>query len=405
MVYLREFRATNFRSLKEVHLKDLPDLVLFYGHNEAGKSNVLRALQRGLAVLSSFPPEEVFEGSEFSFDDEQLRSHQRQFRQDVTRGESSLELAISLQSNQGSGYFSIHMTEDSITFGQVLVGQVRVSQPVSRFDSHFELLSSLTRCGFAICEAERRFLREVLTFEGGGPVRAHPNGDNLKSVLFEAANSTNAEMRRRYRDIFLPRCSSGPFQDIEGPSPAIGSERELALLVEEQPIECRGSGYQQWVLMHGILAFSGAEIGAIEEPEAHLSASSQYEIARALRETIASDAGPHQLFITSHSPLLIEASPEKVWYEVSREEKATRVERRQDAAALSSLFPGFQPVEQPDQAMRLDLGNVLRLSDSAVRHLNARPGSYLYSSEDTLPVRALRLISAETMHDYLTETP
>jgi hypothetical protein len=405
MVYVREFRATNFRSLRNLHLADLPDLVLLYGQNEAGKSNVLRALQRGLAILSSFPPEQIFEGSEFEFDNEELRTHQRRFREDVTRRESALELALTLESSAGSGQFSIRVTENSITLGQVIVGSVRVHQPISRFDSSFALLTLLTQAGFAICEAERRFLREILTFEGGGPVQAHPNGDNLKSVLFEAANSTDAELRRQYRETFLPRCSSGPFQGIEGPSPAIGLDRELALLVEEQPIECRGSGYQQWVLMNGILVFSGAEIGAIEEPEAHLSSSSQDEIARALRQTISSEAGPHQLFITSHSPLLIEASPEKIWYEVSREGDGTRIERHQDAASLSSLFPGFQPVKQPDQAMRLDLGNVLRLSDSAVRHLNARPGSYLYSSEDTEPVRALRLISAETMHDYLTETP
>lgn len=41
MLRLKSFRAKNLRSWAEVEITDLPDIVLFYGDNDSGKSNLL----------------------------------------------------------------------------------------------------------------------------------------------------------------------------------------------------------------------------------------------------------------------------------------------------------------------------------------------------------------------------
>jgi energy-coupling factor transporter ATP-binding protein EcfA2 len=403
MAFIRSFKARNFRTLVELELDDLPNLVLLYGPNEAGKSNLVRAMQRALSTLGRFSPEDIYEGSRLRLDELETAEYRREFQLDVTKGNNDIELAVTLDNAEGSGHFSLSLSESSITLGQVIVQGSRLDQPSSRYDDHYRLLSSLSQCGFAICESERRFLRETLTFEAATSSGfSHPNGDNLKSVLFEAANSPDSKLRGKFRERFLPLCSSGPFKGVGAPTPALNKSREVSLLVEDLPIECRGSGYQQWVLIHGILTFSGAKIGAIEEPEAHLSAASQYEMAAALRQIVESETETQQLFVTSHSPHMIEASGSGVWFEVARVGTSTKVNRREDPQGLEKHFPEFHLNDAPDTPMRLDFGNVVKLSDSAVRHLNSSPGTYFYAAEDTEPVRSLRLIPSESMHEYLS---
>lgn len=60
MFRIRAFSARNFRSLRQVELgnvsaepgpKDLPPVVLLYGQNGAGKSNVIDAIATFVAIL------------------------------------------------------------------------------------------------------------------------------------------------------------------------------------------------------------------------------------------------------------------------------------------------------------------------------------------------------------------
>ncbi len=54
MIRLKDIHAENFRSLADVRLTDLPPVVLFYGENNTGKSNLLRAVSTFLRLASWF---------------------------------------------------------------------------------------------------------------------------------------------------------------------------------------------------------------------------------------------------------------------------------------------------------------------------------------------------------------
>lgn len=401
MFAIRTLSAKNYRTLKDLSVENLPDLVLLYGENEAGKSNVLSAIRTFFELLYlAWEQEGLHEKFEWS---PQEDAFVQNTPKNISYGEAAYELAAGLSARGQTFSFRFEVTPYRVRVLDAIGPGGRIQRSDGSNESGWKALEEAIRGGFSVCEAERRFRPEWLSVSDTDS-GAHPNRDNLKSVLFAAANSMEASLRHLFQEGFQGRAVSGTFAEMAPPTPALGTNREIALLLEGKPAEARGSGCQQWLLMNGILTFSGAVVGAIEEPEAHLSSSSQAEVAKLLKGYLSDDFAPHQLFVTSHSSLLLDASPDRTWFRVTKENGATTMIRHQDATELDRVFPEM-PLRNPSVPMRLDLGGVVRLTEGAIRHLNAKPGTYLYGTEDLEPVRSVRLIPEEAMDDYLSGAP
>lgn len=86
-------RVRNFRSIRELTIDNLPDIVVFHGENGTGKSNILRAIERAIVWGSNA----IGAGSRAEstlIEAEQLPHTTGLFPSDVTAGQSELRIGL-----------------------------------------------------------------------------------------------------------------------------------------------------------------------------------------------------------------------------------------------------------------------------------------------------------------------
>jgi hypothetical protein len=129
----------------------------------------------------------------------------------------------------------------------------------------------------------------------------------LRDALFDAKESREIAMTRRW-ELFVEAMKQ--FEPILGPGrfdTAFDRKSNQADLVFDSgdmrvPVDLLGSGVQQIVALLGQLLMTPTTLVGIEEPELNLRYTLQKQLLKALQEVTASEYGPEQLFLTSHSP-------------------------------------------------------------------------------------------------------
>ena len=130
---------------------------------------------------------------------------------------------------------------------------------------------------------------------------------NIALTLYDAKESLDPNHYRRW-ELFSRLMQR--FDDVLGPGELVPVyDRHLgeAILAFQTartriPLDLLGTGVQQLVHVVALLLLSNATIVAIEEPELNLRYTLQQRLRELFEEIVASDAGPSQIFITSHSP-------------------------------------------------------------------------------------------------------
>jgi ABC-type cobalamin/Fe3+-siderophores transport system ATPase subunit len=130
---------------------------------------------------------------------------------------------------------------------------------------------------------------------------------SLRDALFDAKESLEVTMIRRW-ELFVEAMQQ--FEPILGPGrfeTAFYRQSSQADLVFDSgdmrvPVYLLGSGVQQIVALLGQLLMTPATLVSIEEPELNLRYTLQKQLLKAFQEITASEHGPEQLFLTSHSP-------------------------------------------------------------------------------------------------------
>lgn len=439
MFRLVGFEARDFRSLKRVSLgtlnsidpEPLPSVVLIYGLNDVGKSNILRAVECWCVLARAFlleqPPSNLVLPLEEGVDpwnalpDLPLRAA---FRDEMTQLTLSGEL--SLKSSTGAETSDLFVTltfELELDFSgpedrpQVEARLVKATYrkdlaPSSTRNMYLlpgltdkELLDVEQRVQPAFDQLEasrvRGELKKVLKSPWvrlGADRRWHQeapleqsrswswllpaDGRDLKTRLFRARNSTERKQRDLFSKTFGKLIEGEPFL-MKEPSTSLNEQGKVELLIDDKLIEQRGSGPQQWTLMASMLSLSGAGIAGVEEPEINMAWGAQQSVCRMLLEAVRQNEAPWQLWVTSHSPVMFELhqnAPNNIeWFQASREDQVTTITRwrgKSSEHALMEIIPWMlkNPRLPKPGSVLLYPQNFIQLGDDAIETLQVKTG-------------------------------
>lgn len=443
---LTSFVARDFLSLRDVQLEDLPPVVLLYGENDTGKSNLIQAVGVWLRIaqaLALATPKlckrrDLSErGLEFGL----YETYEPDWSEDAPPdAPSPLEILgpnPDALFRYGSDQFELEgevlvtaSTDDERRYkfgfrvGREYGGRFHCTVRTAiwpdgrKFDQPWlldeallnedaEALRGALQSPWQQIGAERRFDEESLPRE---PIDdwdkpLDPTGRNLKLRLFRAANNFQADQRKLFRERFAPLLTRRPFA-LPEPLLVVAADGKLELLLGDNPVEHRGSGPQQWALIAGLLAMSQAAVAGLEEPEAHLSWATQQQIAEILGNLVFDQScPPYQLFVSTHSHLTLDMCLENNgYYKITLQNGETRIEQSADLKEIRARF-ATPPIEEPLisglRPRRLLPANLVRLSEDAVKHINATVDEKLFEIKEE--DGSLRLVTAKWMYEVLSD--
>lgn len=432
MFTISEFRAQNFRSLGDVHLQGLGNVVLLYGENNAGKSNVLRAVGAFLRVLDHML-DEVTSGQPLYWAEGAVPAHrferkvaerllgghaEAQFKDGATSAELSGVLKVT---PNGHGAAEVGFTlqlalrersrdpnEDYPLDIRLLVsgswpGVEKSAESIPASNPVLLALRTKLRKGWMRIGADRRYHEELLGATGSEEeeVPIQSNGEGLLTRLFRAYAGVDLDNLALFNDRFVPLLK-GIF-DIGTPRVAM-RESTLALWIGRRAVQDYGSGAQQWALIAGMMTMSEASIVGLEEPEANLSFTAQKKVGEALVRAVLSPAVPHQMFITSHVPTMLDVANDSTCFELVRGAEGTLAVRYENSKELrQKRFAQGPPGEAKPGSMRIYAGNVVWLPPDIAEHMGASVGSFVYPLLG--PPGEIKLLGEERYYSILAESP
>lgn len=157
------------------------------------------------------------------------------------------------------------------------------------------------------------------------------DGSNLSQVL-HTINSNDRELFARieaFVQAALP--DVGRLQ-----TPLFGAQTEIHFKAPEgymARLHDMGGGIEQLLMIATVLLTkSDVHTLCVEEPESHLHAGAQRFLMERLYQ------GDRQVFVTTHSPTLVNSPRPKSIYQVQYEKNRTRISRLGDADSLSDLL-------------------------------------------------------------------
>jgi len=386
---LQSLHLTDWRSIPnaELHFEQgVP--ALFYGENDAGKSNLLAGVEAFGQLFSALVATGVGAGGNLYWFEHQP-------------GQAPSDDAFELAHPVRHGTTHATLTGTLLdTRGRQLTVQFVITNDLEP-DDRSKRVVQVERVDGRLPKAPLRVVRigegrswheEFLSRAAGSDVDVlvEPNGLDTKLALFRYANHTRVDRRSRFES-FQRLVSQSPF-GIPAPTLALGDALDIQILIEDRPVEERGAGVQQWVLAAAMVAVSEPDVILFEEPETHLSWKAQQHLASLIQEF----SRERVVLVASHSPHLSNiVGNEGKWYEVVRERAETIVTLRRGSDALWSSFQlSLEPEPDTTDPRKLTLfpGNLLRLHDKGVAHLGIKEGDAVVASlaeESTLRIESL----------------
>ncbi len=356
-VKLQQFEVKGYKNLtRTVTFGPLGRINVIHGENNVGKSNLLQAMDLYFRLLElehsrstrarvkppvfnqlGHPIDEIFNfanlaplemGGTFCFTAEQ----QKRFGLEPL-GVETVEIYIQA-SLQAEGV--------TVRIGPVTSGMTgNMLRQILTFLSKTRLLQAgKTSNRFVLLGVDRRLMIEDTT-----PANLRIVPQALRDALFDAKESREAVIARRW-ELFVEAMKQ--FEPILGPgwfSTSFDRPNNRADLVLDRgdvriPVDLLGSGVQQIVALLGQLLLTPATLVGIEEPELNLRYTLQKQLLGALQEIVASEYGPGQLFLSSHSPAF---EAEEHFFGMEIEDGAPVLTRR--PRALARTYTGTRDEE------------------------------------------------------------
>lgn len=321
---IQSFQVTGFANFAEpLILGPLDDVNVLYGPNNVGKSNVLRALETFLRVLGA--------GEAVTRPQVEL----------LDRPDEAMSTALAAAFNRSNPVPVIFEVVWRLNEADLEAYGIFPERPCGRVAVTLELrpLSRTVECrvlkwmlndldistmdrgkdaaviGFG--QQLRRLLADARPFQFEKPVLPCTRvGDTpgfpqaLRDALFDARQSLQPEARKRWT-LFAELASTlsgelGAGQWETTFSRATG-KADLIYLQEDCPmvLEAMSAGVQRFVSLLGQLALANESYVCLEEPEWRLSPELQKRFLKLARRVLRAGVGPRQLFITSHSPVVV----------------------------------------------------------------------------------------------------
>ncbi|HEU4752642.1 MAG TPA: AAA family ATPase [Armatimonadota bacterium] len=320
---LRSLTLSGFTNFREpVAFGPLDDLNVVYGPSNAGKSNLLRAIELYLRLLGA--------GEGVSKSQPQILDNPERETAALLEGltEKPLTFSAEWQISEKA------LQENNLTPEQPFSRLVTLLElrPANR---SFELRVQKWIVGdqdFAAVEKEqdprgvqfaqqlRRLVADARPFLFEKPVLPQawlgqaPElfPQRLRDLLFDARQSTNQEQRRRW--MLFSRLAAS-FQEELGEGSwettfdrSTGAADLVYLRGEEVlKLERMGAGIQRLAALLAELCLAQERIVCAEEPECRLSPELQRRFCAMAARVIEAGVGPRQLFVSTHSPLIAAA--------------------------------------------------------------------------------------------------
>ncbi len=344
----------NFRSIRKLELKDIPDVAVFYGENGTGKSNILRAVHLAWECVAAAAGGRAVAARPDAPLGTTLTPRlaiEVEFGSDSFRARGWTTEAVSLDCHvDGSGTVILQSLTATLvdTSGRAKVFSRPADQQLftelaklngnsPAVQMYGEWLSALT------ATQANRFTR--ITDPREREKRAAGDADvpelaalgEIETAAMRAVTDPDAEMPERL-ERFLQlmqtelRRDRGRAVSLLGGVAALQEVRKVHGRAVGFPLESLGLGARHLYSIVGAVILSGARVVAIDEPEAHLHAPTSGRALRGLLLKLLPDP-VHQLFVATHSEQF-DLNPEG-FYEVTwTEEEGTKAEWRTDLVDL-----------------------------------------------------------------------
>jgi len=355
-------KVSGYRSLYDVELSDLPDVIVFHGKNGTGKSNLMRVpglVLRWFGSTWAHPTREQPVLLNYPNADEQFGLRPSDFshgREPVLRVELEVELGSAVAR-------SVEHTDESLGRLRLAFVAEDVARGIRMWCKSATLGQDSLASGFELMQTNPRlhdfFARQGLLLHyrayrsiGHEPAK-NVDGDLAQTFqrrMFAVHIDSDIGRRRQLQRLgqrlgeigALP--GDGPIELAPGLDKRF-NEHQLQVAVPgvgDVPLENLGTGQQQLIMMTADALVERRPILQLEEPEAHLHADLMEAFARFLR-TEAEIAGPEspidQIWLSTHHHAFAIA-PE--YFEVTHDPEAgTKVQRRDRAYATRHFYePG-----------------------------------------------------------------
>jgi AAA15 family ATPase/GTPase len=346
-MYIRQLSVANYRSLKNVSIGSLSPLVVLYGNNDTGKSNVLSLLelifrQKYFEDITEVPGGEelppkrlggFWRGEIDNFSDNfyQCRNDPITFSINIRFHRQEIRTIRSLPKEFLNGLSANDRFDHLLIEGQIEpigADRARMSLLNAQFDQkkfyddnlpdaskflpEFKLNSTQARDvfdkimgmldGAFLRVPTGRFLSAEKEFPRSQEADLAPG--SFKNWLFQASIHRNRE--QLFRQV-SEQFSASPFEYGRISFARAGTE-EIEAFVEDQyglklPIGRKGTGVQQILIILSYVAQSRSPLIGVEELEINLSPRAQTSIFDSLFRLVNTAESPiKQIFLTTHSP-------------------------------------------------------------------------------------------------------
>lgn len=325
---LRKLSIFNYKSIERLDLEDFDNLNVIIGKNDAGKSNILRAMDllfnssvdyfNSLKLISEQPFETVFEGSiSYQFFDSSIKEAEFTAFLDISRktaeklglhpdGEK-LKLVISKRLYEKDG--KTYLTLDFLRINKEVV--VKTPDEKQRFlmkDGTYSdnpkntlgitILDKISN-QFISIPADRNIVRDP--YPSSQKLRAE---NYIEKSLIELANSNDEEKTALFKQFikFIDQISP-MIKKVELVKKA-GKVTDLKFLSEggvEMPLSTIGGGNNELMLLLHEIVLAGGRMLAIEEPEIHLHPEAERKLYKFMKEFSLAT----QMFLVTHSPVFV----------------------------------------------------------------------------------------------------
>ncbi len=326
---LKKLIVKNYKSLRQLELEDFEDLNVLIGKNDAGKSNILRAMDllfnssvdsfRNLKLLEENFYRTVYEGTtSFQFFDPKEPEAEFTAYLDVSKktavklglhpddkGDLRIVLSKRIYEKDGKTYLVL----DFLRMNKEIIvktpdEQKRFLQKNGSYSDEPEncigtsVLEKISN-QFIFIPADRNVVRDP------APDSQKLKAENyLEKSLIGLANREDEESKELFQQFlgFIDHISPIIKKiDVEKKDGKVVNIHFMSEFGSEMPLSTIGAGNNELMLLLHELVISGGRILAIEEPEIHLHPEAERKLYKFMEEF----AGATQLFLVTHSPVFV----------------------------------------------------------------------------------------------------
>jgi|FLOH01.1.fsa_nt_gi predicted ATP-dependent endonuclease of OLD family len=341
---LKKLHIKNYKSVKELLIDDFQQINLFIGKNDAGKSNVVNALDilfngtiknynNSLELIEENSLRSIFAGaSKFQFYDKKsqeaeitayisLSQHEID-KLELGMNEADYELVISKKIKSSKDQTIIEL--EFIRLNKNVL--IKTSDEKKRFLTKDKSYSSNEKdfIGYKLIEvlgnefimmpAERNIVRDPHPLSQKLRVETY-----LKSSLINLGNSDDEDKKILFKQFSNFISEISPL--IEKVHPIIENKKIVDLEFktsrsENIPLSTIGGGNNELLLLLHEIIISGGKMLAIEEPEIHLHPEAQRKLNRFIEEFSQTT----QIFLVTHSTVFVKPNNLRGLFRVVKDE-------------------------------------------------------------------------------------